>query len=104
MDNQAAVTKALTDYAGMSEADAKKTVDEWTTSYKNLKTELEKAKAVADQKAREAAERARKDLSCAATVSFFAFIIGLVATVIGGICGAKKTYRHTTWGIDSDLR
>jgi hypothetical protein len=101
MDNQAAVTKALTEYAGMNETDAKKMVDDWMVSYKNLKIELDKARATADQKAREAAEKASKDLAFAATVSFFAFSIGLIVTICGGIYGAKHTYRHTALGIDS---
>jgi hypothetical protein len=100
-DNQAAVGKALTEYAGLNEADAKTMVDDWVVSYKNLKAELDKSKAMADQKAREIAEKASKDLACAATVSFFALIIGLIVTICGGICGGKYTYRHTALSMDS---
>jgi hypothetical protein len=100
-ENQAAVSKALTEYAGMNEADAKRTVADWVTSYHNLKAELDQAKAMADQKAREAAEKAAARLSCAATISFFVLLIGLIVTVCGGIYGAKKTCHHTTLGFVS---
>ena len=101
-ENQAAVTQALTNYAGMNDADAKKMVDDWTTSYKNLKAEFDQAKATADQKARQAADEAAHHLAKAATISFFAFLVGLIVTVLGGISGAKKTYRHTTLGMSSE--
>ena len=100
-DNQAAVNKALTEYGGMNETDAKKMTDDWTISYKNLKAELDKTKATADLKARETAQKASQDLAFAATVSFFAFLIGLIVTICGGIFGAKHTCGHTALGFDS---
>ncbi len=93
-----AVVKALTTYKGMSEDDARKMVGEWIASYNTLKAQLASAKAIAEQKARVAADNAAKDLACSATVTFFAF---LIVTVCGGICGAKRTFRHTTFGMVS---
>jgi hypothetical protein len=82
-DNRAALIKALVDYTQMSEADATKTVDDWTTSYNNLKAELE-------QKANIAAQ----NLSCAAIWSFFALLIGLLITGFAGALGARCAVRH----------
>jgi hypothetical protein len=84
-DNRAALTKALVDDTQMSEADAKKTVDDWTASYNNLKADLE-------QKAKIAAQ----NLSCAAVWSFFALLIGLLVSGLGGALGAKCAVRHAT--------
>jgi hypothetical protein len=93
-DNRAAAIKALTDYSQMSEADATKTVDDWITSYNKLKTELDNLKATADKKAREAADRAASNLSCAAIWSFFALLAGLLVSSLGGSFGASCALRH----------
>lgn len=93
-DNRAAAIKALTQYSGMSEADATKAVDGWITSAKNLKAELESLKAAAEEKARAAADRAAHNLSCAAIWSFFALLIGLLVASLSGRCGAMCGLRH----------
>jgi hypothetical protein len=92
--NRVAVIKTLQDYTQMSEADATTTVDGWIASYKNLQAELNRAKAAAEQKAKESADRAARNLSCVAIWSFFAMLIGLVVTALGGSCGAKYAVRH----------
>jgi hypothetical protein len=93
-DNRTAAIKSLVDYAQMSEADATKTVDDWMASYKNLKVELDNLKTMAEQKAREAADKAASNLSCAAMWSFFALLIGLLVTALAGRCGARCAVRH----------
>jgi hypothetical protein len=80
-------------YVEMSAADATKTIDDWTTSYKNLQAELDNIKAVAEQKARATADQAAHHLSCAAMWSFFALLIGLLGASLGGRCGAKCALR-----------
>jgi hypothetical protein len=92
-DNRAALIKALVDYSQMSEGDATKTVDDWTTSYKTLKAELDRIKAAAEQKAREAADKAASNLACAAIWSFFAQLIGLMIAALAGRCGARCALR-----------
>jgi hypothetical protein len=87
--NRRALVQALVAYSQMPEADALKTVDEWTASYNNLQAELGKVKAATEQKARETADAAAHNLSCAALWSFFALLIGLLAAACGGSCGAK---------------
>ena len=93
-DNRTAAIRVLQEYTQMSEADATSTVDGWITSYKNLQAELSNAKAAAEQKAREAADQAARNISCVAIWSFFALLIGLAVTASGGACGAKYAVRH----------
>lgn len=99
VENRAAAVKALVVYANMSEADATKTVDEWTVSYNNLNAELDRVKAVADQRARETADKAASNLSSAAIWSFFALLIGLLVTSLGGSYGAK----HALFSVNAQL-
>ena len=93
-DNRTAAISALRQYSQMSEADATKTVDDWIASYRNLKAELDNMKAVAEQKAREAASLAAGHLSCAAIWSFFALLGGLLLSAMGGSCGASRAVLH----------
>jgi hypothetical protein len=92
--NRAAVIKALMDYTQVSEADATKTVDDWTTSYNNLKTELENLKTTAEQKAKEAADEAASNLSSAAIWSFSGLLIGLLVSAGGGVLGGDHAMRR----------
>ena len=93
-ENRRTTIKALVDIAQVSEVDATRMVDDWTTSYKNLKVELDNLKTVAEQKAREIADRAAHNLSCAAMWSFFALLLGLLAAAFAGRCGAQCALRH----------
>ncbi len=93
-ENRSAAIKALTQYSEMSEADASKTVDEWIASYKSLQAEVARMRAEADKKARELADSTASNLSCAALWSFFALLAGLLASALGGSCGAKRALLH----------
>lgn len=93
-DNRAAVKKALMDYSQLSAADADKTINEWTTSYNNLKTELDRTKAAAEEKAKVAADQAASNLSTAAMWAFFALLIGLAVTSLAGRFGAQQALLH----------
>ena len=92
--NRAAVIKALMDYTQVSEAAATKTVDDWTTSYNNLKTELDNLKTTAEQKARVAADQAASNLSSAAIWSFSGLLIGLLVSAGGGVLGGDHAIRR----------
>ena len=89
LENRSAVVGSLTNYAGMDQTAATKAVDEWSASHKALRTELENAKAMAEQKARLAADKAAENLSCAAIWSFFALLAGLLVTAFAGSYGAR---------------
>ena len=82
------------DYTQVSEADATKTVDDWTVSYNNLKTELVNLKTTAEQKAREAADQAASNLSTAAIWSFSGLLIGLLVSAGGGVLGGDHAMRR----------
>ena len=89
-DNRTAAIKVLTQNADMSEADATKTVDGWIASYKQLKEELDRITAAAQQKARVVADRAAHDLSRAAIWAFFGLVTGLLVCTHGSSCGTRR--------------
>lgn len=88
-DHRAALVKALTDQAGLSPADAERTVTEWTASYDRLKADLLAAKNAAEAKARAAAEKAANALAVLSLGAFAGFLFGAVAASCGGHQGAK---------------
>jgi hypothetical protein len=92
--NRATVVKALTEYAQISEADATKMVNDWTTSYKNLQAELAKAKQAAEKKAKEVADEAAHNLAIVATWTFFGLLLGLLVSAGGGVLGADHALRR----------
>jgi len=92
-ERRAALVKALGNYAGVSEADANRLVDDWTASYDRLKADLAAAKNVAETKAREAADRAAKSLAMFSLCAFGAFILGGLAASAGGHFGAKNAVK-----------
>jgi hypothetical protein len=100
-ENRMAAIKALQDYTQMSEADAAATVDGWIVSYRNLQAELDKAKAAAEQKAREIADQTARNLASAGIWSFFALLLGLGVAALGGKCGAHHALRHYEAEVDT---
>lgn len=93
-ENRAATIQALSKYGNMSEADATKTVDDWTASYRNLQAELASIKAKADEKARIAADEAAGHLSAAALWAFVGLLLGLLVSALGGSIGARSAVQH----------
>ncbi len=93
-DNRAAAVKALVDYTQMSQADAESTVDGWIASYKDLQTELDKAKTAAEQKAKDVADQAAHNLAVAGTWTFFGLLLGLLVSAGGGVLGADYAVKH----------
>jgi hypothetical protein len=102
--NRLEAINALMVYTEMNAAFATTTIDAWTTSCKNLQTELDKIKseqirlkavaeqqasALADAKANANADQAAYKHSWAAKWTFFALLIGLVGAALGGRCGAR---------------
>ncbi len=93
-ENRRAAIQSLTEYAGMNEADATKMVDGWTTSYRNLQTELAAIKARADEQTRIAADEVSGHLSAAALWAFVGLLLGLLVSALGGTVGARSAVRH----------
>jgi hypothetical protein len=92
-DNRAAVVKVLVDDAGMSPAEAEQTVTGWTAAYDRLKADLAAAKNEAENKAREAADKASKALTILSLGAFIGFLLGAIAASCGGAHGAKCANR-----------
>ncbi|HWA25161.1 MAG TPA: hypothetical protein VG734_05750 [Lacunisphaera sp.] len=80
---------------GYGEADANKLVNDWTASFQRLKADLDAAKAAAEQKARELADKTADALAIYSLVSFFAFVIGALAAASGGRHGGEVAYRRS---------
>lgn len=97
-----ATLQALT-RAGVSEADATRMLDRWTTSMERLRAEAEQEKAAAAAKAREVAEQASRALAKAALWSFIGFALGAIAASAGGRRGQSWEYQHTEIGADATL-
>jgi hypothetical protein len=91
--NRAAVVKALVDTAGLSAAEAEKTVTAWTATYEQLKADLTAAKNEAELKARETAEQASNALALFSLCAFVGFALGALSASYGGSHGAKCAQR-----------
>lgn len=87
-ENRTAVVSSLVDYAGMSQAEATRAVEEWTATYDRMKADLTAAKNAAEMKAREAADKAATALSIFSLGTFVAFVLGALAASFGGKHGA----------------
>jgi len=86
-ETRAAATRALTE-AGISEQDANRMLTEWTNSYQRMKADFQATQDRAEQKAREAGEKASTAVSHAAIWTFVAFLIGAVIASLGGKAGS----------------
>ncbi len=93
-ENHAAAVKILVDDAGMSPADAEKTVNDWTTTYTQLQADIQAAKDRAEEKARIEAEQARKELSIVSFASFIAFLLGATFASLGALHGVREARHH----------
>ena len=92
--NRAATIKTLMDYTQVSEADATKTVDDWTVSYNDLKAQLDNIKTTAEQKAKDLADQAASNISSAAMWSFAGLLLGLLVSAGGGVLGGDHALRR----------
>jgi hypothetical protein len=95
-ENRATLVRTLVESGGMTEERANELVTSWTATYNQLKTDLESAKANAEQRARETADAASKSLSMAAVWSFAGYLLGAFIAALGGSCGAARALRHGT--------
>ncbi|MEO6876018.1 MAG: hypothetical protein ABI222_14460 [Opitutaceae bacterium] len=93
-ENRAALEKILVTNANMSEADADRTITDWTTSYDQLRADLNAAKNEGETKSRELADRASHDLAIFALCAFAAFVLGGLSASLGGSAGAKHALKN----------
>lgn len=86
--NRNAAVAALVDHTGMSQADANRTITEWTDSFEGLQGDLAALKESALNQAGEAAETAASGLATFSLWTFFGFLLGALAATGGGHLGA----------------
>ena len=97
-----AVVQALTQ-AGIEQAEAERKVDGWIASMERMRTELEQVKQMAAAKARQAADDASHALAKGALWGFIGFVLGALASVLGGRRGQHWEYEHTEIHADVTL-
>jgi len=93
-DNQKALVSLLINEQGMNESDARKMVEGWSASFENLKADLEEAKAMLEQRARELADKTATTLSILSLCYFAAFVLGAAAAAFGGKQGGACAFKH----------
>jgi hypothetical protein len=91
--NRSALIQTLVEHTGLSQAEATQVVTDWTASYERLKADLAAAKAAAETKARELAEKAANALAVMSFCAFFGFALGAIAASCGGKHGAACARR-----------
>jgi hypothetical protein len=89
-ENRAALAQAIAQSTGRPQADAERIVNDWVASYDRAQQDLQNARAAAEQKAREVAEKAADATTKAAIWTFIAFLIGAAAATWGGHVGARR--------------
>ena len=89
-DTRNALVQALVNAAGKSPEEAAATVQEWETSYNQIKADWDQAKEKAAQEAKVAADRVSQALTVIATWTFLMFGVGAFAAAWGGRCGGER--------------
>lgn len=92
-EKRTAAIAALDNYGNMTEAEATTTLDQWMESYEAMKAELAAARAQLEAQAREAADKAAHTLAILSFGTFVAFLLGAIASALGGDHGGKCARR-----------
>lgn len=80
------IVDILLKYTDMSEPQARSTVDQWTSSYQELKQNLQQQA----ERLSQTAEKYSDALGKAALAAFFTLLLGTVAAALGGMAGRVK--------------
>ena len=91
--NRSAAVTALVNHADMTQADAERTVTEWTNSYDRMQSDLTEFKETAATQAREAADSTADAVSTFSLWAFVGFMLGALGATWGGHLGAKCATR-----------
>jgi hypothetical protein len=89
-ENRSQLAQTIAQTTGRSQADSERMVNDWVASYDRAKQEMKAKADVAEQKARETAEKAADGATKTAIWTFVAFLIGAGAAIWGGHVGAKR--------------
>lgn len=87
--NRSATVTALINHTEMSQAEADRTVTDWTNSYERMQDDLSEFKETAAKQTREAADSTADALTTFSLWAFVGFLIGALAATWGGHLGAK---------------
>jgi hypothetical protein len=85
-----ALITTLSDQGGIARPDAERMVGKWEDSYRRVQTNINQMKADAEQKAREAADKAASAAAKVSLWTFVAYLVGAFAASLGGGAGAKS--------------
>lgn len=88
----------LASRTGKSKDEINKGVEKVEKTYQEAKKQFDEAVAVAEQKAREAADATAKATATAATWTFVALLVGLVVTTGGALLGVSNPTLFSFWG------
>lgn len=88
-----ALVNVLTERTNMSEAEARRTVDNYLAQYEGLREDVEEFLQNAEQQATKTAESVAQGISDAAMYLAIALILGVITAAAGGFLGAKNL-RH----------
>ncbi|MBW3563620.1 MAG: hypothetical protein KY459_02735 [Acidobacteria bacterium] len=88
------MTNVLVRNTGMSEEEARRTVDNWQRQMEQAEQRLEQLPEQVREKTEEYGQRAAETTASAALWSFFALLVGLLAAAFGGSVGAPKHLLH----------
>lgn len=91
--NRSAAVTTLVEHTDMSQAEAERTVADWSSSYERLQTDLGDFRESAAAQTREAADSAASAVATFSLWSFFAFLLGALAATGGGHLGAMSARR-----------
>ena len=85
-----ALVNVLTERTNMSEAEARRTVDNYVGQYENLRQQSEEFLQNVEQQAQETAGNIAQGIADAALYLFIALVIGLIVAALGGLAGVKS--------------
>lgn len=88
-DRDAAVN-VVVERTGKPRPEAEQIVDRWISAYQATKQKVKETAAQAEQKAREAGEKAASGLSKVSLTAFFALVLGAAAAGFGGRCATPS--------------
>ncbi|RZA25040.1 MAG: hypothetical protein EOP10_08080 [Proteobacteria bacterium] len=85
-----ALVNVLVARSSMSPEEATTVVNRWESTYAAAKVKFDQTKVQAEQKAREAGDKAAENISKGAIWSFVALVLGGLAAAFGGLFGALR--------------
>lgn len=89
-----AAIRVVAQHTGLSEIDARQRLDQLLASYDRAQGDLKAWRDTAEQKAREAADRAKRAVAHSAIWTVVAFLVGAASAYLGGKRGANRAWHE----------